>query len=375
MNCIILAEDITIAVQQQRDFETPGGVSPLAECMFMGQKYGLGVILVCHGLSGLGPLIVRNTEAWIVTRAQGEDPRVIGNVLGVTPEHVARMRILRPGEFVIFNPVLWPKPVYATFPPPVIPGICDDSMQRALVEKFLARVTTRPPASLEVFRPQAAGSTASQGMDASPQQPTEAQIRALVIIASGSPQTAGKVYERMGLSRTQSRRIIKALEGAGALSAHRFSTGRIGGQICFFEVCEPGWAILRPRGLSEPAPLTKGGFEHELAAQLLKAEASRNDLGIQFEVDLGGLRVDAALKNHKTGQRICCQIGISRPDHEVDSIQRFFTLPVAKEAKFVLIARDTAFAKQVKKIFKTRQVAEAVVRRVHMRLIADLVKE
>jgi len=375
MNCIVLAEDITLAVQQQRDFETPGGVSPIAECMFMGQKYGLGVITVCHSLSGLGQLIVRNTEAWIVTRFQGEDPRVICNVLGLTPEQVERMRILRPGEFVIFNPVLWPKPVYATFPPPLIPGVCDEPMRGAVAERFLAAVTTTPPVPLDVFCPQPVPRTAGQEKTAAGKELPQEQIEMLVIIASGLPKTAGKVYEAMRLNRAQCCKIAKALEAVGAVAAHRFSTGRIGGQICFFEVLEYGWTILQTRGISRPAPLTNGRFEHELAAQLLKADAIRNDLGIQFEVDLGGLRVDGMMTNKKTGQRICCQIGVSKVDHEVDSIEKFFTLPASQNTKFVLIGRDTAFIRELKSLFKVRKTADAIVKQVNIRVIADLVKE
>jgi hypothetical protein len=375
MNCIILAEDITLAAQQQRDFETPGGVSPLVECLFMGQKYGLGVILVLHGLSGLGALIPRNIEAWVVTRFQGEDPRLIGNVFGLTAEQVEQMRTLRPGEFVCFNPALWPKAVYATFPRPVIPGVCDEVMQKALVQRFFTAVTTKPPVSMDAFRPQPAPSATSQQKDAGGKALPSEQIQMLVIIASGLPKTAARVYQAMGRNRAQCVKLAKSLEAVGAIAAHRFSTGRIGGQLCFFEVLEYGWTMLQNRGISRPITLTNGGFEHELAAQLLKAEAQRSDFGIEFEVDIGGLRVDAAMTNKKTGGHIHCQIGISKENHEVDSIEKFFTLPAAQTAKFVLIARDAVFAKEVRKIFKARKIADAIVQQVHIRLIADLVKE
>jgi len=197
----------------------------------------------------------------------------------------------------------------------------------------------------------------------------------LVIIASGIPKTAGKVYEAMGgLSRAQCIKIARALATAGAIVDHRFSTGRIGGQLCVFEVLPYGWTLLQPRGLFRPVPLTNGDFEHELAAQLLRAEAIRNDLGIEFEVNLDGLRADAQLRNKKTGERIWCQIGISKPEHEVDSILKFFALPAAASGKFVLIVRDVTFAKKVKQLFKTRRVPDAIVQRVNIRMIADLVK-
>jgi hypothetical protein len=376
MNIFFVIDDATLGVQQQKDWETPGGVSPIAECMFMGQKYGIGVVVVSHTASTLSPIIRQNIGAWLVTGLPGEDPRLICNLLGTSPEQAEELRTsLQRGQFVCLNSALWPRPVRAVFARPVIPGVCDELMRKALVERFFAAVTVKPPAPLDVFRPKPAARATDQNPDASHKELPAEQIEMLVIIASGLPKTAGKVYEAMGLNRAQCRRIATALEAVGAVAAHRFSTGRIGGQVCFFEVLDRGWTILQARGISKPAPLTNGGFEHELAAQLLKAEAIRNDFGIQFEVDLGGLRVDGVMTNKKTGGRICCQIGTSKEAHEVDSIEKFFTLPASQNAKFVLIARDVPFAKEVKKIFKARQIADAIVKQVNMRVMADLVKE
>jgi len=248
MNCVILAEDITLAVQQQRDFETPGGVSPLAELMFMGQKLGLGVIVVCRSLLGLGPLIGRNIEAWIVTRFQGEEPRLIGNLLGLTLEQLERTRTLRPGESIIFNPVLWPKPVYAVFALPAIPGVCDDALRQKILQGFFASVTTRPPAPLEAFgrRPAPAATPTGPAPAPAASDPPAEQIQMLMIITSGLPKTAGQVYEALRMSRAQCRKVAKALEAAGAITTHRFSTGRVGGQLGFFEVLDPAGRSCRP---------------------------------------------------------------------------------------------------------------------------------
>jgi hypothetical protein len=248
-------------------------------------------------------------------------------------------------------------------------------MRKAIVEQFYAGVITQPPAPLDVFCPQPVPSTTGQEKTVAGKELPQEQIQMLVIIASGLPKTAGKAYELTGKNRAQAGKTVKALEAVGAIAAHRFSTGRIGGQLCFFEVLDYGWTILQARGISRPSPLTNGKFEHELAAQLLKAEAIRNDFGIQFEIDVGGLRADGVMTNRKTGQKIYCQIGISKPDHEVDSIQKFFALPASQNAKFVLIARDVPFAKEVKKVFKARKIEDAIVKQVNMRVIADLIKE
>jgi hypothetical protein len=376
MKCVFVIDDATLGVQGQRDQETPGGVSPIAECMFMGQKYGLGVIIIAHSASSLSAVIRQNTRAWLVTGLPGEDLWLIRNLLGVSPEQAETVRAsLKRGQFICFNPVLLDKAVLAEFPQVPVPGVCDEPMRRDLLQKFLATVTTKPPAPLDVFRSKPVPSTAGQEKTVTGKELPQEQIEMLVIIASGVPKTAGKVYEALGTGRSQGVRIARAIEAVGAIAAHRFSTGRVGGQICFFEVLAYGWTVLQARGISRPTPLTNGGFEHELAAWLLKAEAIRNNFGIQFEVDLGGLRADALMINKKTGQRICCQIGVSKPDHEVDSIQKFFGLPASQNAKFVLIARDVTFVKEVKKVFKARRIADAIVKQVNIRVIADLIKE
>ncbi len=375
---LFIIDDSTLGIQQQRDWETPGGVSPIAECMFMGQKYKIGVLIIAHLASAMSHIICQNIRAWFITGLPGETISVIRNLLGMNSEQAeaTRSSLVR-GQFVCFNPLLWPRAVYASFAQPVIPGICDESMRKVHLQVFLAAVKTMPPAPLEVFgvAPVPAAGAQGQAAAGAGKAVLPEQVQMLVVVASGVPKTAGKVYEAMGSSRAQCRKMAAALEAAGAMAVHRFSTGRVGGQICFFEVLDHGWTILEARGTSRPAALTNGGFEHELAAQLLKAEAKRNNLAVQFEVDVGGVRVDAVMTDKNSGSRIYCQIGISRPNHEVDSIEKFFTLPVSQNARFVLIARDVPFTREMTKIFKARKIADAIVRRVHMRVIADLVKE
>lgn len=373
MHCTLLIEDATGSAQKQRDAETPGGVSPLAEVMFMGQKYKLGVFLVCHGLAGLGTLIQRNTEAWIVTRIQGEDPYLFRNVLGLTPEQVDQMRTLRPGTFAIFNPNLWPKPVLASFSSPAIPGVCDNTMQKDSVVKFLAKVTTKPPVNLSVFLPEATVPGQSTEAPSPMQDVPQPQIEILVMIASGPPKTVGAIYELMGLSRTQGRRNIKALENLGFVCAHRFSGRGMGGQICFFEILEPGWMFLEPRGLSRPASLTHGGFEHDLAARLLKTQTRERGKNIEFEVDLNSMVTDSVVIDKQTGARTYYNIGVSEPTREIDSLLHFFTLPVSQTASFVLIVRDGTFLKKVQKHLKDRKINDAILKQVQFQLIADLI--
>jgi hypothetical protein len=64
-------------------------------------------------------------------------------------------------------------------------------------------------------------------------------------------------------------------------------------------------------------------------------------------------------------------IGISRPAHEVETIEKFLRLPIAGETKFVLVARDTRFAANVKAILTGRDPKGEILRRVEIKLITD----
>ncbi len=372
---VFVLEDATAAVHIQRDRETPGGVSPISDCAYMGQRLGMGVICVTHTLGSTSEIIRQNVGAFVVCGLPGENPRLICDTLMVTSDQADKIQILHPGEFVLRNGALWDRTVYGFYQKPQIPGPISESDQRETAGRFLQNVQACPPVSFDAFGPKPASHGPDPKKDTAHKELPQEQIEMLVIIASGVPKTAGKVYEAMGLSRAQGVKIARALEAVGAIAAHRFSTGRVGGQLAFFEVLAYARTILQARGISRPIPLTNGGFEHELAAQLLRAEAIRSGFGIQFEVDVGGVRVDGVMINKKTGQRIHYQIGASKPSHEVDSIQKFFGLPASQNAKFVLVARDVAFVKEVKQIFKTRKIEDAIVKQVHLRVIADLVKE
>ena len=64
-------------------------------------------------------------------------------------------------------------------------------------------------------------------------------------------------------------------------------------------------------------------------------------------------------------------IGISRPEHEVDSIEKFLKLPVAQNSQFTLVARDSAFHKKVKAILKKRDPSGDILGRIEIKLLTD----
>jgi len=380
MLCVFITEDITTGVQRQKDWETPGGIAPLSECMFMGQRYKMAVVPVFHTLSGASPVLRRNILSWIVTALPGEDPHLVCNVLSTDIRQAEKLRTLRPGEFVCSNPVLWPKPVYVTFSKPSIPGICTESMRRYTVEKFLKNVKTAPPAPLSTFKPAVGtqpdvSNKTQDSLRTKPQLPLlpSRGLEFMTQVITSKPTTVTRIDKRLCLNAMQGRRVRKALEDTGLIRIHAFSTGRVGGRISLVEITDIGWELLSKKGFSRPKVKVGGSWEHQTAAQLVEADGIRSGYKVSFEIPMGSIQADVQWLDTKTGRRTVFFIGISRPRHEVDSIERFFKLPMAADVQVVLVARDTSFAKAVKSDLKSREHGDDMLRRIEIKLVADFV--
>jgi hypothetical protein len=111
---IFVLDDLTVAIESKREWETAGGTLPLTEEMFMGRGLGAGFIYAAHTFS-ISPKVLENTETMFILGIQGQDPRLIQNVLGTTPEQTEKVRALQPGEFIALVPSFWPKAVYGRF--------------------------------------------------------------------------------------------------------------------------------------------------------------------------------------------------------------------------------------------------------------------
>jgi hypothetical protein len=370
-----LLEDITPGVQRQKDWQTPGGVAPLAECMFMGQRYAMGTIYVTHVLSSTSPIIRQNAQTIIVTGLPGESPRLICDTLGVTAEMADRIKTLRPGEFAILNPVLWDKCVYATFEKPQIPGKLQEYERRRAVESFLRKVKAAAPAPLNVFRPATLVGTSVEGSYSSVAKTlSSSQMQMLVCIATGILQHICKVYQTMGVSRTQGGRIVKSLELMGAIILYSVSAPRRGGQLSLPLATDYGWQILEKSGFSKPTPKTKGGPLHEATARRIEACEKAQSRKVIFEPDFGGRRPDLGSFDTRTGARTFFNIGLTDPAREPRNIEAILKLPVMQTSKFVFVARDMKFAREVAKLLTDKDPSGKLLTSVEIKTIADFVE-
>lgn len=374
MMTIFLLDDITHGIQKQRDWETPGGISPLAECMFMGQRYNIGVIYVTHTLGGTSHIVRQSAETIIMTSLPGENPRLICDTLGVTPEMAEKIKTLRPSQFVILNPVLWDKCIFATFEKPQIPGSLRESERRQVVESFLKKVKASVPAPLDVFKPFPSAKT-PPGKDHHPVEETlsSSHIEMLVHIVTGGPKPLCRIYEQMSLSRAQGRRIVKRLDSIGVILLHTVPTGKRGGRLSFPQITNYGWEILKKKGISQPKSKTKGGFIHELAASLIEAWERKRSRTFGFEVDIGGKRVDGVSIDKTSGLKTLWNIGVSDSVREADNIEAILKLPVMQTSKFIFVARDTKFASEVTKLLRDKDPSGKLLNRVEIKIIVDFV--
>jgi len=376
MICVFVLEDITLGVQRQLDWQSPGGIGPIADCMFMGQKVDQSVICVTHTLSGISPIIRDNAETVIMLGLPGENPRLICDTLGATPEQAERIKTLRPGEFVILNPALWEKCVYATFEKPQLPGMLDEATRRAAVQTFLNQVRAFPPAPLSAFKKNvpcvAAAQDSSTFSVLSGLSSQHHQM--LAVIATGPPKPITKVYEQMSISGAQGRRISKRLESVGAIILHSIPTGRRGGQLSIPEITDYGWEILRKNGISRAKSKTNGTFVHEATARLIESLEKRKSRTVDFEIDVGGRHLDAGSVDKINGDRTFFNIGVTNPAREAENIEAILKLPVMQISKFVFVGRDAKFVKEVQKILKSKDPTGNLLRQVEIKIIADFVE-
>jgi len=377
MQVLFVGEDFTVAADKQRDWETAGGVQPIAEQMLLGRGLQIGTCLITHTI-GISPKILKSIETLLVLQLRGEDPRVIQNLLGTTPEQTQKITTLQRGELVALVPS-WPLPVYARFEPLSLPRELTEAEREVTAKAFLDTVTVVKAAP---FVPGESSQTTKSAPKTSPQSEAQAsataslssrQLQILVLAGTGKPIPATKLCEQLRIHRMQWTRDITDLEIKGLALRHTFSTGQPGGRIVMTEVTESGRKELARRGIECPAPVKGGGWEHNMTALLIDDAGTRKGLKVSYEVDLQGARADMEWRD-ATGKRIFFNIGVSDPVREAENGLKIIGLPVMVNSEFVFVARDSAFAKEFMKALKVADKS-GVAEKIKVQLIADFIAE
>jgi hypothetical protein len=368
---LFICDDITVSVHKQRDSDSHGGISAIPEIMIMGQALNIAVLLIVHTLSGISDIIRQNVEMVSVFGAPGEDPRFLCNFFGINMQKAEKLRTLRPGQMAVKNPRLFEKTVYATFSPPQIPDSCDELLRRQVVNDFYNKVKTTPPVPLDVFMP-SAGPQKADGDKTTPAPELPPRgLDLMVLVHNGAPRPITKYYDQMSISRAAGAKLTQHMELLGFLRVHHFSTGKRGGKASLVEITPEGLRLLESKGFSRRKKKTGGDFEHDAATDLVEDDGRKKGNAATFEQDVGGLRVDVLLTDLKSGSKILVNIGVSNIKRECDSIQKFLGLPISRSTEFILVARDSEFARAIESELKARGIPIDTLTNVHMKLLAD----
>jgi hypothetical protein len=85
---------------------------------------------------------------------------------------------------------------------------------------------------------------------------------------------------------------------------------------------------------------------------------------------MSGVRVDVEWLDN-TGKRTFFNIGVSDPEREAENALRMVQLQSVAGARFVFVARDSAFAKKFQTALKARDPQGRLSGRIEVKLIAD----
>ena len=393
-------DDATLEVDAQRSWDSPGGVSPLDQTVFMGAGLGERCIIVSHSFSSLSSQVRQNIQTYFFVRVLAEEAAAVKRALRLTPEQLERLMALAPGEFLAFAGSFWPKPVLVTFDPPAA-GVLSEDERRRTVRGFLAGVAaTKAPTTAPTGEGASATSTTKAAGAVSGETGSRAdkekdfrssrraprasegsaklsaeELEVLVTLRHG-PMTSMELYGACRKSPAKGSRLVTGLEAKGCAGRRKVISKKRGGNFTYVALTDGGWSELEARGFKREKTSTRGSGLHDLAAGRIKERGVREGHEVAFEYTFGGRCFDAAWK-HRNGQRTFFEIGLSSPEHEVENLVKAVAIPgvVTKGNRLVLVARDDRFRKEVMRILKKRDPEGIVGAIVEMEVLSNFVGE
>ena len=110
-------EDATSLLDAQRDRETPGGVSLIAQNLNLCREMRIGIIPVVHSLRQISPKILADIESFFVCSLRGDDIVLAQRILGITAQQAEALRVNPRGTACALCPSVWPHAVMINYPP------------------------------------------------------------------------------------------------------------------------------------------------------------------------------------------------------------------------------------------------------------------
>lgn len=365
--CFFL-DDATVAADAQRDKDTPGGISPLAELSFMGRGQKIGFFFSAHTISSVSEKIVSNTETKYLLVLSGEDPRRAQYLLGTTPEQTERLRMLRPGEAVGLIPSVWPQPVYGRFPQFTTPRMLTEDERKRLADTFLSKVTSVKAISLPV--PEGTSPAVSQPQPATTQgvSLTPHETAFLLLVATQKPCPITDIYTQLNKSRPEGKKLAKSLESKGLVEFPSFSTRKRGGAVTLPVLTDAGTVEATKLGVNPPRPRTGGGNVHGMVARLVAERGKQLGMAVDYEFNVGAHRVDVVWRDRKTGKLTLFNIGITAADRELENACAIVN---HSPAAFVFVARDMGLLRKFEYLLRARDRDGSLSQKIQMRIVTD----
>lgn len=360
---VFVLEDATILTDEK---ELHGVPSPLIPMSFLSRKYRIGFIVVSHNIStSMSPRLLSNLESIFLFGISDEDPRRIQRLLGCSYEQAQMAQTLGPGSFIALIPSFHEMPVWGQFSEIKPPRKLSEQDRQNIVLQFLKSV--KAVKYIDRALPAAGQSSVCRDeiKDVPDLKPEE--VKQLILAGTCRKLIKTQLYAATGLNRRSGKNTSDQLEKKGLIVTHSI------GRLSFVEVTPLGWIVLKAKGIEKPIPKTNGGFEHELAVELIEACERAAGRSMDFEIDLLGKRLDAASHDRKSGKRTFYNIGVTDPLREAENLEAIAKLPVVKSNELVFVARDKAFAAKVIKALKRQDPSGNLLKQSNIKTIADFV--
>ncbi len=360
---VFVLEDATILTDEKSLYGVP---SPLIPMSFLSRKYRIGFIVVSHNIStSVSPRLLSNLESIFLFGISDEDPRRIQRLLGCSYDQAQMAQILGPGSFTALIPSFHGKPIYGQFPEIKPPRKLSEQERQDIVQSFTKSV--KAIKYINRALPAAGESSVSRNEIKNVPGLTPIEVKFLVLAGTCRWLIKTQLYQVCGLNRRTGKKVSDQLEKKGIIVTCCI------GRLSFIDVTPLGWIVLNSKGIEKPIPKTNGGFEHELAVELIKAWESAEGNSMEFEIDLFGKRLDAGSHDRKSGKRRFYNIGVTDPIREVESLIEIAQIPIVKNNEMIFVARDKKFASQVIKVLKKKDSSGKLVNQVVIKTIADFV--
>ena len=290
---MVFCDDATLITDTEQDRLASGPMHPLVETAFMARSLRIGLMWATHSLASTSRYLLQNTESFFVTRAVGDDLRLLQTLTGMTPEQCENLRLLVDGEAVAYAPDCWPYAVKARYP--YVHAEVSDELVTQRLEAFLARIKRDDDS--EVYDDEvAAQHVAVNEHEPVPQEPTRPTLstralRLLMTAGFNRWRTVTVLYTLVGMDRRSGRKTIVELEGQGLVRVIDMPSGERG-TIKLLALTKQGWDELAWRGLERPKAVTRGGDEHNAVAEAIGVSARNRKEKVQYEYRVGNYFAD-----------------------------------------------------------------------------------